>query len=139
MNHYTYSELSIGHTETFTVAVTDEHMAAFRSMTGDCNPLHVDDEYARNKSGFQCRIVYGMLTASFLSTLAVVYLPGEYALIHKVEVDFPAPVYVGDVIFFSGEIVRKDDNFKTIHVKVNAVNSNGKRVCRGMMRIGVQV
>lgn len=138
MNHYIYDEIAIGHTEAFTVVVTEEMVSGFYRITGDNNPLHSDDTFAQNsENGFLNKVVYGMLSASFLSTLAGVYLPGEKSLIHRVEVEFPAPVYVGDTLSFSGEVVRKDDNFNTIEIKVIARNSDGKKVLRGKMRVGV--
>ena len=136
MNHYAYKDIIIGHTETFSVMITDEMLSDFHNITSDCNPLHNDAEFAIN-AGYKGKVAYGMLTASFMSTLAGVYLPGENSLIHKVEVEFPTPVYVGDMLSFSGEVVRKDDNFKIIELKITAKNSDGKKVLRGKMRVGV--
>ena len=84
MNHYTLAEMTPGLTEEFTVTVTPEMMDAFRAITGDVSPIHIDADYARGR-GFPGRVVYGMLGASFFSTLAGVYLPGEHCLLHGVE------------------------------------------------------
>ena len=73
MNHYTLAEMTPGLTEEFTVTVTPEMMDAFRAITGDVSPIHIDADYARGR-GFPGRVVYGMLGASFFSTLAGVYL-----------------------------------------------------------------
>ena len=69
MNHYTLAEMTPGLTEEFTVTVTPEMMNAFRAITGDVSPIHIDADYARGR-GFPGRVVYGMLGASFFSTLA---------------------------------------------------------------------
>ena len=61
------------------MTVTPEMMDAFRAITGDVSPIHIDADYARGR-GFPGRVVYGMLGASFFSTLAGVYLPGEHCL-----------------------------------------------------------
>ena len=138
MNRYLFSEIAVGHTESFIVSITDEKMADFHSITGDCNPMHTDDHFAQQGRGnYKGRIVYGMLTASLISTLAGVYLPGENSLIQKVDVEFPAPVYVGDVLTVIGEVIRKDENFNIIEVKVTIRNEHGDKVCRGKTRIGV--
>lgn len=140
MNRYTYDEISIGQTESFSVTITNEMMDSFCAMTGDINPLHADAEYAKKAgegSQFAGRVVYGMLTASFLSTLAGVYLPGEHSLIHRTEAEFPAPVYVGDTLLVSGEVAGKNDDFRFIELKVSARNGAGKKVMRGKMRVGV--
>ena len=69
MNHYTLAEMTPGLSEEFTVTVTPEMMDAFRAITGDVSPIHIDADYARGR-GFPGRVVYGMLGASFFSTLA---------------------------------------------------------------------
>ena len=136
MNHYMYDEIPIGHTETFAAEITADMVEGFSRMTGDSNPLHTDAAFA-GAAGFDGKPVYGMLTAALMSTLAGVYLPGENSLIHKAEAEFPAPVYVGDTLALTGVVVRKDDNFKTIELKVTAKNGEGKKVLRGRMRVGV--
>ena len=60
MNHYTLAEMTPGLTEEFTVTVTPEMMDAFRAITGDVSPIHIDADYARGR-GFPGRVVYGML------------------------------------------------------------------------------
>ena len=77
MNHYRLADLTPGVTESFTVTITEEMMAQFYAITGDNSPIHMDADYAAGR-GYPGRVVYGMLGASFLSTLAGVYLPGEH-------------------------------------------------------------
>jgi 3-hydroxybutyryl-CoA dehydratase len=137
MNSFTFDDIPLGGTESFTVSVTENMMSDFFDITGDSNPLHTDENYAKEK-GYKGKVVYGMLTASFLSTLAGVYLPGENSLIHLVEAEFPAPVFIGDTLKITGTVSRKDDNFKTIEIKVVAVNDNWQKVLRGKMRVGVR-
>lgn len=127
----------IGMEESFTVRVAEEMMQGFLTLTGDVNPLHSDETYAREK-GFPSRVAYGMLTASFLSTLAGVRLPGKYSLIHSVQAEFPNPVFVGDELTVLGVVVEKDERFQTFSMKVTIRNGRGKKVCRGKMRIGVR-
>ena len=137
MNEYTYEEISIGHKESFFVVVTEKMLDAFRDITGDMNPLHNSEEYAKQQ-GYQDRVVYGMLTASFLSTLAGVYLPGKRSLIHEVKTKFVKPVYIGDEIAITGEVTDKHDAFKLLDIKYNMVRSDGVKVCRGTMSVSVE-
>jgi acyl dehydratase len=81
--------------------------------------------------------VYGLLTASFLSTLAGLYLPGKYSLIQKIDIDFLHPVYIDDVLSVEGIVTGKHDLFRYIRLKVNISRQNGEKVLRGKMRIGV--
>ncbi len=135
MNSYTYDELEIGHTETFTVRVSEQSMDAFRLTTGDVNPLHRDDEYAKIH-GMEGHVAFGMLTASYLSTLAGVYLPGERSLIQGVELKFVSPVYPGDILTVTGEVTEKNDAYRVLKLKVRIVNQDGEKVLRGSMQVG---
>ena len=79
MNEYKFKDIKIGLEEKFEVNLTEEMVKAFCNITGDINPLHNDLDFAKSK-GYNEKVVYGMLTASFLSTLAGVYLPGIFYL-----------------------------------------------------------
>ena len=136
MNRYTYDELYPGLKESFSVRVGAEELDRFRELTGDLNPLHCDEAFAKEK-GHKGRVAYGMLTASYLSTLVGVYLPGERSLIHSMELKLESPVYEGDELTVSGEVTEKNDTFRFIIVKVLIKNQDGKKVLKGKMQIGV--
>ena len=105
-------------------------------MTGDVNPLHTDETFAKEK-GYGSNVAYGMLTASFLSTLAGVYLPGERSLIHSVESKFTKPVYVGDTLKISGQVTECNEMFSVFTMKTTIVNQKGEKVLRGKMQVGI--
>lgn len=136
MNHFVYEELRVGQEESFSVKVSEEMLDSFCRITGDVNPLHRDSEFAK-RHHFPDRVVYGMLTSSFLSTLAGVYLPGERCLIQSVETKFIAPVFIGDVLLVAGRISELNDSVRRIVVKVTITNQHGKKVLRGIMKLGV--
>lgn len=136
MNHYSYEEIVEGQKEFFTVTVTEEMLDSFEEITGDHNPLHRNCAYAQKK-GYKEKVAYGMLTASFLSTLAGELLPGERSLIHKMEIEFPKPVYVGDTLCVEGMVKEKNDVFNTLELKVIIKNQEGIKVLRGKMRVQV--
>lgn len=136
MNYYTFEEIEIGTQESFVVYINEVMMESFKTITSDINPLHIDSEYAKSMN-YLDRVVHGMLTASFLSTLAGVYLPGKHSLIHHVEIDFTKPVYLGDYLTVIGSVKEKDNRFKLIEIKVKIVNQKGATVCRAKMKIGV--
>ena len=77
-----------------------------------------------------------MLTASFLSTLAGMYLPGEKSIIQNTELKFMKPVYPGDRLIISGEVAEKNDAYRVIRVKVTIKKDDGEKVLRGSMQIG---
>lgn len=134
MNTYTYEQCTIGLKESFSVTIKSEMLDAFRDITGDVNPLHNDENYALEK-GYSSRVVFGMMTSSFLSTLAGVYLPGKYSLIQETETKFASPVFIGDTLTVTGEITDKNDLFKQITLKVRILNQDGATVLRCKMKI----
>lgn len=136
MNHYTYEEIEIGMKEMFSVEVKMEDQEAFCRITGDENPLHRDDAFAREK-GYREKVVFGMLTASYYSTLAGVYLPGERSLVHSCEAKFMKPVYIGDQLTIEGKVTEKNDTYRLIRVKAVIRNEAGEKVSKAEMQIGV--
>ena len=134
MNNYKFDELTVGMTESFKVTITEAMLEAFKGITGDVNPLHNDEEFAKSK-GHPGRVAYGMLTASFLSTLAGVYIPGERSLIQQVETKFAKPVYIGDELTVTGEITELVESVQRLELKVTITNQDGKKVLRGTMGI----
>ena len=135
MNQYLFEDIRIGMCESYSVRITSDMMDSFRAISGDINPLHNDTEFAK-EHGFDDRVVYGMLTSSFLSTLAGVYLPGENSLIHEVDVKFKKPVFVGDELIIKGEVSDINVDFNVFTMKVIMTNQNEEKVLRGTMRIG---
>ncbi len=136
MNRFTYDEIEVGHKESFRVKVTKEDMDRFRSITGDVNPLHADPDYAKEHGHRDC-VGFGMLTASYLSTLAGVYLPGEHSLIHSVKTKFSGAVYVNDELTVEGTVTEKNNTFELIIVKAVIKNGDGEKVCKAEMQIGI--
>lgn len=136
MNEYTYDEIIIGQEEAFQVTVTEEMIEQFLRITGDVNPLHRDAAYAATRQ-YVDKVVYGMLTASFFSTLAGVYLPGRYSLIHSVETKFLRPVYVGDMLTVSGTVKEKEDAYHMLLLNLLIKNRKGEKVVKGTMQVKV--
>ena len=136
MNHYRLADLTPGVTESFTVTITEEMMAQFYAITGDNSPIHRDADYAAGR-GYPGRVVYGMLGASFLSTLAGVYLPGEHCLLHGVDLKFAKPIFIGDTLTVTGVVDEVNDTFREITIKASIVNQDSKKVTRAVIRAGV--
>lgn len=115
MKQYRFEDMETGMTERFVVTVGEEQQEAFYLLTGDCNPLHRDVDFARER-GFKDRVVYGMLASAYYSTLAGVYLPGSNCLINECKVSYHQPVYPGDVLTVEGVV--KDVRESTRRVKI---------------------
>lgn len=136
MNHYKFNELTTGLQESFTVTITEDMQKSFLEISGDNNPMHMTDEYAK-KFGYDHKLVYGMLTASLYSRLVGVHLPGEYCLFQECSTTFNAPVYIGDELTVVGEIAEMHEGFKRIKIKAYIKNQNGKKVSRATLMVGV--
>ena len=104
--------------EQFIVTITQEMMDSFAQLSGDYNPLHRSQRYATEK-GFEDKIVYGMLVASFYSTLAGMYMPGKNCLLQKVHSDFLKPVYIGDELIIKGIVKQKTESIHNIIIKAS--------------------
>lgn len=113
----------------------------FCQITGDINPLHNDTTFAKGK-GFNNKVVYGMLTASFYSTLVGVFIPGKNSLIHSIEIKFLKPVFIGDDLNIKGTVVEKNDTFKTVVIKsIISRNKGGgynlEKVSKSIIKVGI--
>ncbi len=136
MQEYRISELEVGHSESFASVITAEMMEQFLAISGDVNPLHLNEPYAKAQ-GLKGRVVYGMLTASFYSTLVGVHLPGKFSLLHSIEIQFSKPVFVGDALIINGKVSEVDERFRHIVVKAGIKNQNGESISRAKIKIGL--
>ena len=138
MNEYTIEEIQVGMSASFKKLITKEMEDSFRVITGDENPLHKVDDFALEISGgnFKGHAAFGMLTASFYSTVAGMYLPGKYSLIHSFdEISFMKPVFVGDELTENAEVIDKDEALKMIRLKIIIKNQDNKKVSRAKMKV----
>lgn len=136
MNHYRFEDLKVGLKHSFTAGVTEEMLDRFRALSGDTNPLHADDAYAAAR-GFPKKVVFGMLTAAFYSTLVGVYLPGEHALLHEVETRFLAPVFPGDTLTITGEISYLQGAYRQAEIKAFITGPDHRVVSRAKIKVGL--
>ena len=136
MNKYSINSIEVGLKHQFVADITQEKLNAFTLLSGDINPLHTNEEYAK-KRGHPSLVVYGMMTASLYSTLVGVYLPGKYALLQDIETRFSRPVFLGDILSIQGEVVEVHKALKRIEIKATIRNQHGKIVSRARIHSGI--
>jgi 3-hydroxybutyryl-CoA dehydratase len=136
MNEYKFSDIEIGLEESFEVKIDTSMMDKFLDISNDINPLHVDSNYAKKK-GFPNRVVYGLLTSSFYSTLVGVYLPGKYCILQGIDIQFSKPVYIGDALKISGKVSYINEAYKQIEIKAFITNQNDDKVSKATIKTGV--
>ena len=94
---YCLEDLEVGMSAVYTKTVTDADLVLFAGVSGDINPMHVDQEYAKTTM-FEGRIAHGMLTASFISAVLGTKLPGPGCIYLNQTLTFKAPVRPGDTV-----------------------------------------
>ena len=94
---YFIEDIEEGMSATYTRTVTDADIRQFADISGDNNPVHLDEEFAA-KTRFETRIAHGMLSASFISTVVGTRLPGYGAIYLKQNLKFTGPVRIGDTV-----------------------------------------
>lgn len=107
--------LQPGDTASHSTTITDEMIRAFAALTGDTNPVHLDDNYAAS-TRFKRRIAHGMIAAGLISAALANDLPGPGTVYLSQTLQFKAPVYPGDTITTTVEVktVRPDKPIVTL-------------------------
>ena len=123
-------KLEVGATASRTKTFTDADVRGFAEVSGDHNPIHLDETYAAG-TRFGQRIVHGMLTASLISATIANDLPGEGTIYMSQTLQFKAPVYLGNTITATVEVVkfREDRRIATLHT--TCTNQDGAVVLTG--------
>lgn len=98
----------VGQKTSFSRTITETDIVLFAGLSGDYNPVHVDKEYAAD-TRFGKRIAHGLLTTTFLSRLLGMELPGQGSVYLEQTLKFTKPVYIGDTITASAEIIDIDE------------------------------
>ncbi len=130
MTGKTIDELKVGDSAKFSKTISESDVYLFAGITGDFNPAHVDEDYAKN-TYFKKRIAHGMLTASFISTVIGTMLPGPGTIYMKQAVSFLAPVHIGDTITACAEISEIILDKKKVRLKTFCTNQEGTTVLDG--------
>jgi 3-hydroxybutyryl-CoA dehydratase len=101
---YYFEDLSVGMRESLMKTVMNEDVVGFAELSGDHNPIHLSDHFAK-KSRFGERIAHGLYTASLISAVLGMYLPGPGAVYLHQTLNFKGPVKIGDVVEVSVEVI----------------------------------
>lgn len=120
----------IGQRAEFTKTLTEADVVLFAGLTGDLNPLHID-EVAAAKGRFGHRIVHGSLTAALVSTVLGMKLPGPGTIFMEQSIRFLAPVAIGETITASVEITEWEATKRRMRLATSCVNQDGMEVRRG--------
>ena len=125
-----FSALAIGQSAQMTRTVSDSDVVLLAAITGDCNPVHLDEQHAAT-SRFGGRIAHGILTAGFVSATMAMQLPGPGAVYLSQSLRFVRPVRIGDAITARVEIVEVMIDARQVRLLTVCRNQAGKVVLDG--------
>lgn len=123
-------DFEIGQTASFSRTITETDFMMYAGLSGDYNPIHVDKEYAK-KTFFKERISHGLLTASFLSRLLGMHLPGPGSVYVSQTLHFEKPVYIGDTITAKAEVIDLENSKRLLTLATTCENQHGDIVLQG--------
>ena len=123
-------KFNVGDSAEITKTIEQTDIDAFADLTGDHNPVHVDEEFAKT-TRFGRRIVHGMLTASLISSVLANRLPGEGSVYLGQTLQFVAPVFPGDEVTARVTIKEIREDKPILKLETICVNQRGEIVIRG--------
>ena len=136
LNGFFIEDLSVGMTAIFAKTITEADIVLFSGVTGDMNPVHVNEDFATDTI-FKGRIAHGMLTASLISTVLGMKMPGPGCIYLSQDLKFLAPVRAGDTVTAKAVILDIIPEKKRIVCKTTA-SVGDKLVCDGQAKMMVR-
>lgn len=127
---YTYDELEIGMSASFTKTISETDVYLFAGISGDFNPMHLNEEFAK-RTPFGTRIAHGALPQSLIAPVLGMKLPGLGTVALEITVRFKAPTYFGDTITAVGEIVEKLEKRRWVRMALRWTNQKDELVAEG--------
>lgn len=135
MEQLRFEDVRVGQEARLEVRFTPETVDAFAKLTGDVNPLHASEEFARQK-GFGSRVAHGLLVSSFFSAIAGTMLPGRDCILQSVRFEYRKPVLVGETVTLEAKVVQKSDAVRVIQLELKATGADGVVRLTGRMQAG---
>jgi len=127
---HTIESLHVGQTAQFGKTISESDIYLYAGITGDQNPAHINESYAQ-KTFFKTRIAHGMLCAGLISTVLGNRLPGYGTIYIRQELNFLAPVRIGDTITARAEVVEIMSAKNRVRLKTDCINQDGILVIDG--------
>ncbi len=127
-------EISVGDSASFSKTISDTEICLFAGLTGDFNPLHVNEEFAKFTPYGGC-IAPGGYTTSLIAPVLGTILPGLGTVAVKTSCEFMAPVYPGDTVTASATVTEIEQEENMVQLQLSWVNQNNKLVASGQARV----
>lgn len=126
----TIHELEVGQAASFTKTITETDVYNYAGVTGDFNPAHINESFAKNTM-FKGRIAHGMLAAGLISTVLGTRLPGPGCIYVSQDLKFTAPVRFGDTITAWAEVEKVNVEKNRVELQTICTNQKDEVVLKG--------
>jgi 3-hydroxybutyryl-CoA dehydratase len=126
----TYGLIKVGDAAALSLVASAETVDHYARLTGDFNPVHVDEDYAA-RSFFKKRVAHGLIAAGLIGTVMGTRLPGPGTIYLRQELDFKSPVFLGETITAKVEVLEKFDRQEKIKLRTWVEKHDGRLVIAG--------
>ena len=134
ISNYTYDEITIGQTATYSKLIETQDVQIFAAASGDVNPVHLDPDYARTIQFEKC-IAHGMLSGAVVSAAIAMELPGPGTIYLSQTLRFRRPVFVNDTITVKLQVIDKKDRRGFVSLDCEVFNQDEKLVVTGTAEV----
>jgi 3-hydroxybutyryl-CoA dehydratase len=125
-----YDELQIGEEASFTKTITETDVYLFAGISGDFNPMHVNEEFAK-MTPFKTRIAHGALSQSLIAPVLGTKLPGLGTVAVEISCRFKAPTFFGDTITAKAKVSEKMEKKRWVRMALTWTNQRGETIADG--------
>ena len=125
-----YEELGIGEEASFSKTITETDVYLFAGISGDFNPLHLNEEYAK-QTPYKTRIAHGALPQSLIAPVLGMKLPGMGTVVVEITCRFKAPTFFGDTITAKAKVIEKIEEKRWVRMALAWTNQRGETVAEG--------
>jgi 3-hydroxybutyryl-CoA dehydratase len=131
---YPYEKLEVGMTDSFTKTITETDVYLFAGISGDFNPMHVNEEFAK-RTPFGTRIAHGALPQCLIAPVLGMMMPGLGTILVEITTRFKAPTFFGDTITATATVAEKIEDKKRVRLDLAWTNQKGETVAVGSAEV----
>lgn len=127
-------KIAVGQSASFSKTITESDVYTFAGLTGDLNPAHINEEYAKN-TRFGGRIAHGILSAGLISAVIGMQLPGPGTIYMGQTLKFLSPVHIGDTVTAQVTVTSLDEVRRRAVLETTCVNQEGTVLISGEAKV----
>ena len=129
-----FDEIAIGDSRQYSKTLTREDVVLFARTSGDINPVHLDEAYAKTTEFGEC-IGHGMWSGALISAAIATTLPGPGSIYRSQTIKFMKPVKIGDTLTVDLKVSEKKDRVRLVTIECTVANQHGIKVASGIAEV----